>query len=376
MQKITLLFFIVLSFTGYAQTVETFEISSPVSCDDLYVDKEGNIYTGKGGLTNKTNLGFVTPDGEVTSVAEGMKGAISIDEAPNGLLYVTNYDDNTIKSYDRETEEVVTVATGLDGPAGIAIDSMGVVYATNWGAFPTYNGHEVHRLFPDGTLEVFKDSPSFSRLQAIAFDDQGYLYVANTQNGRVFKLNTETAEMEILATTNVGILNMEFYGGYLYMAGPGNHKIFRMDLNGEWETFAGTGISGGDDGPVESATFNTPTGIGFSHTGDTLYIADNPNRIRRILFDNVSSTFFAENPMFTGITIGPNPSSGIFNVNMEEWPIGQVKVEVLDLMGRVIQKEEVNSSNFSVDLSGETKGYYFMVLSSGELQRSFRIIVR
>ena len=294
MKQIILLLFVFNLFVCgiFAQIVETLDIDSPISCDDMYVDSEGVIYTGKGGLSNKTNLGRVTPDGNVSSVAEGMKGPISIVEAPNGLFYVTNYDDNSIKSYNRETEEVITVATGLDGPSGIAVDSAGVIYAANWGGAPAYNGREIHRLFPDGTFEVFKFSTLFSRLQGIAFDDQGWLYVANTQNGRIFKLNTETAEMEILATMNQNVVNMEFQDGYLYMASIQSDKIYRMDLNGEWSAFAGTGTPGGIDGPIESATFNNPIGVGFSHSGDTLYVSDSPNRIRRILFEEISSCFF------------------------------------------------------------------------------------
>ena len=374
MQKITLLLLLSTCFalSVKPQTVETLETSSPTSCDDMYVDADGIIYTGKGGLSNKTNLGRVTPNGDVTSVAQGMKGPISIVEAPDGLLYVTNYDDNTIKSYNRATEEVVTVATGMDGPSGIAVDSSGVVYATNWGGAPNYNGQEIHRLFPDGTFEVFKFSSQFSRLQGIAFDDEGWLYVANTQNGRVFKLNTETAEMETLVTMNQNVVNMEFHDGYFYMASIQSNKIYRMDLNGEWSTFAGTGTSGGMDGPVESATFNNPIGIGFSHSGDTLYVADSPNRLRRIVFEETPSNSI-EHDLIGNISVSPNPSSGIFKVDLSDKIYNGAEIKVVDVMGEIIFHEKINRSDLTIDLSDEMEGHYFLILQYGEYIRAVKL---
>ena len=375
MKKIILLLFAIncFAFGLQAQFVETLDTDAPISCDDMYVDSEGNIYTGKGGLANKTNLGKITPDGQVTSVAEGMKGPISIVESPNGLLYVTNYDDNSIKSYNRETEEVITVAINLDGPSGIAIDSAGVIYATNWGGAPLYLGREIHRLFPDGTLEVFKFSNLFANLQGIAFDDEGWLYVANMGSGRIFKLNAETAELEILATINQGIGNMEYRDGYLYMGGLGSNKIIRMDLNGEWSTFAGTGVAGGVDGPVESATFNSPIGIGFTHSKDTMYVSDAPNRIRRIVFEQVSSTFSAQMNRFEKVSVYPNPSSGIFNIDLREEPRLEAELKVVDVMGNIIHSEKLAHSDLTIDLSKEAAGNYFLVLESGDLVKAIKL---
>lgn len=376
MKKITLLLllFISASLLMNAQIVETMETSAPTPCDDIFVDDEGIIYTGKGGLSNKTNLGRITPDGTTTAVAQGMKGPISIVEAPNGLLYVTNYDDNSIKSYDRATEEVITVATGLDGPSGIAIDSTGVIYATNWGGAPQYSGHEIHRLFPDGTFEVFLSSPLFYRLQGIAFDDEGWLYVANTQNGRVFKINTATAEMQTLVTMNRNVVNMEFNNGYLYMASIQSDKIFRMNLDGEWTTFAGTGIPGGTDGPVETATFNNPIGVGFSPTGDTLYVSDTPTRIRRILLNPLSSTsqaFIDE----IKIKVSPNPSSGIFEVDLGNKHYDNSQVKVVDVLGRLIFEDNVEQSRFTIDLSQAIPGSYFLVIQQDDASASVKLKV-
>ena len=357
----------------FSQTVETVNTTVPISCDDMYVDSAGIIYTGKGGLSNKTDLGRVTPDGSFTSVAQGMKGPISIAESPNGLLYVTNYDDNSIKTYDRNTGEVKTVATGLDGPSGITIDAAGDVYAANWGGAPNYNGHQIHRLMPDGTFGIFKDSPLFSKLQGIAIDDEGYLYTANTQNGRVFKINTETGEMETLVTLGQNVVNMEFNEGYFYMASIQSNKIYRMDKEGEWSTFAGTGISGGIDGPIETATFNNPIGVGFSTTGDTLYVSDSPNRLRRIIFDGTVSLLPQNLLDDLKISVCPNPSSGLFKVELGEFPFQELNVKIVDVMGNVVFNKNINQPHLNIDLSNKIPGYYFLVVTHKDLIKSIKV---
>ena len=376
MKRITLLLLVCIAVCANAQIVETMNTTEPTSCDDLFVDKSGIIYTGKGGLSNKTDLGKIMPDGTTTSVAQGMKGPISIVEAPNGLLYVTNYDDNSIKSYDPTNETVITVATGLDGPAGITVDSAGVIYASNWGGAPAYNGHQIHRLMPDGTLEVFKDSPLFSRLQGIAIDDEGWLYTANTQNGRIFKINTTTGAMETLVTLGKNVVNMEFHEGHFYMASIQSNKIFKMGLDGSWSTFAGTGVSGGQDGPAESATFNNPIGVGFSPTGDTLYVSDSPQRIRRIIIDEVSSTLPFPDLSGLNISVFPNPSPDRFEIELDNQPITGAEYQVVDVMGRVALSGKINNRAFSIDLSDEREGYYFLVLHYKGFTRSAKLSVK
>ena len=358
-----------------AQIVETLDTSEPKSCDDLFVDDDGVIYTGKGGLSNKTNLGRIMPDGSCTDVAEGMSGPISIVKGDNGLFYVTNYDDNSIKTYNPATEQVLTVATGLDGPAGIAIDSTGIVYATNWGGWPNYSGHQVHRLMPNGTLEVFVDSPLFYRLQGIAIDDEGWLYVANTQNGRIFKINTETAEMETLVTMGQNVVNMEYHDGYIYMASIQANRIFRMNLNGEWSTFAGTGTAGGIDGPVEMATFNNPIGVGFTSSGDTLYIADSPQRIRRIIMNTPTSAaeLSFEKPQ---ILAYPNPAAEMLYLNLSALNYESGKITIMDIMGKVLWQEEVKDKRMAINVSVIPAGQYFVVFSKGDFSTALRVAIQ
>ena len=80
--------------------------------------------------------------------------------------------------------------------------------------------------------------------------------------------------------------------GNLYIAETGNHVIRRVDPQGQITTIAGTGTQGfsGDNGPATQAQLDSPQGLALNAT--TLYIADTHNhRIRALnLTTNIITT--------------------------------------------------------------------------------------
>ncbi len=73
--------------------------------------------------------------------------------------------------------------------------------------------------------------------------------------------------------------------GLLYIADTENNVVRRVDLTkNSIETFAGTGKAGfsGDNGPASKAQLRRPYGLAFDQTGDLFVVDTLNNRIRRI----------------------------------------------------------------------------------------------
>ena len=137
---------------------------------------------------------------------------------------------------------------------------------------------------------------------AIAFDQQGRLYISDALNNRIRQVDFEQNIIETVA----GNGDQGFSGdnglaieaslnnprdivfgpdGRLYVADEFNHRIRAIDLTtGIITTIAGNGQEGfsGDGGLATEAALNRPAGLDFDAEG-YLYIAETYNhRIRRI----------------------------------------------------------------------------------------------
>ena len=78
--------------------------------------------------------------------------------------------------------------------------------------------------------------------------------------------------------------------GDLYIADTYNHRICKVDTNGTIATVAGVGVAGngGDEGPATSASLNAPLGVTADDNGN-IYISDFlDNRIRIVMANSTA----------------------------------------------------------------------------------------
>ncbi|MBI5410881.1 MAG: hypothetical protein HZA21_02710 [Nitrospirae bacterium] len=143
---------------------------------------------------------------------------------------------------------------------------------------------------------------SLSNPRAIAVDAAGNIYISDSTNNRVRKVDAATGNI----TTVAGNGARDFSGdggpaakaslafpmgltvdreGNLFIADARNHRIRRVDAKtGVITTVAGQGIRGlgGDNGPALSALMSYPTSVTLDKEGN-VYIADSENGgIRRV----------------------------------------------------------------------------------------------
>jgi sugar lactone lactonase YvrE len=149
----------------------------------------------------------------------------------------------------------LAVYASFGATGGAASDAQGNFFVSDT------NFHRVRRITPEGRIFHFAGSPSG---QSGVQGDFGSASAA--------RLSRPTA-----VVTDAQ--------GNVYIADSGNHRIRRVQAGTNTiTTFAGNGAAGfnGDGGPATQAALNNPTGLFFDAAGN-LFIADrNNHRIRRI----------------------------------------------------------------------------------------------
>ena len=145
-------------------------------------------------------------------------------------------------------------------------------------------------------------SASFNRPQGMALDGD-FLYVADTENQLIRRVDLKNKKVETVAGTGVlqdfdggggaalktainSPWDLTLVGRTLYIAMAGSHQIWRLDLEKNVvEPYAGTRAEARYDGKISEAAFAQPSGI--VSDGKHLFVADpESNIIRQIDFQS------------------------------------------------------------------------------------------
>ena len=145
--------------------------------------------------------------------------------------------------------------------------------------------------------------------RGVAVDGSGNVYIADLSNNRIRKVDGSGNISTIAGTGTQGYsgdggaataarLNWPQQvavdgTGNVYIADTGNQRIRKVDGAGNISTFAGTGTEGysGDGGAATAARLNSPQEVALDNAGN-VYIADTGNdRIRKVDGSGNISTF-------------------------------------------------------------------------------------
>ncbi|GAB3690755.1 hypothetical protein GCM10027592_08240 [Spirosoma flavus] len=278
---------------------------------DIAIDKKGNVFIVDNALWN---IRKVAPNGLITTVVGGRNtgplfypSSIAIDN--NNQLFITDSEHHRICKLD--TNGVLTTVAGngtlgfngdgglataasLARPWGITVDGLGNIFIADTenhrirkidtnGIITTVAGTGVSALSGDGGPAT---AASLNQPRGITTDNQGNLFIADQGNNRIRKIDTNGTIKTVAGSTQ---LYEPFdvavdIAGNLFIAENQNNCIRMIDPSGTMTTAIGNGqyAFGGDGGYAEKASLKTPFGVTIDNRGN-LYVADMWNyRVRKV----------------------------------------------------------------------------------------------
>src|SRR6266566_1923388 len=248
-------------------------IAAPWGDRIFVVDTAGKIRVVAGsGVENFNGNGGPAKNASLDMGVDNVPNGIAVDR--NGNIFFVDKFNNQIRRVDASTGAITTFAGS--GTGGYSSGGYG----------------------GDGGPAT---SASLNLPGEIAFDTNGNLFIADSQNGRIRRVDASTG----MITTVAG--NGEFTfggdegpataaalwfpigvrvddGGNLFITDLYNHRVRRVDAStGIITTFAGNGESGfsGDGGLATNAGM-APAGVAIDSSGNLVIADANSRRIRRI----------------------------------------------------------------------------------------------
>ncbi len=187
--------------------------------------------------------------------------SLAVDQFGN--LYIADSENHVVRKVERATGRIATIAGAVLPEEGSAAGTV----AKDAGGEDPFADPSSTRL------------PGFTQLADLSGTVR---FVVNGASAKRFQGDGGAATQALLNFPTAVAVDRQ---GYVYIADTMNHRVRRVDaVTGIITTIAGTGQAryAGDGGPAVSAALNEPTALAIDASG-RLYIADQSNnRIRMV----------------------------------------------------------------------------------------------
>jgi Ca2+-binding RTX toxin-like protein len=295
----------------------------------VVADAAGNIFIGDHNNSRIRRVdaatGFITTvvgttrgfggDGGPARAAQ-IDGPVGLDLDDDGNIFIADFNNHRIRRVDAATQVITTVAgTGVptyngDGiaatqaalsfPYDVDLDDDGNLFIADLSnsrirrvdaasqVITTVAGTGERNFGGDGGPAV---AAMLNQPQGVTVDGQGNLFIADTQNDRIRRVDAASQVITTIETPDAQLLEpgdttLDDQGN-LFIADTGFNRVLRVAAGtGTLSLVAGTGERGdsGDGGPAGEAKLNLPYDVDVTPFGDLL-ISDTYNHRIRLVDD-------------------------------------------------------------------------------------------
>ena len=433
MKKNYVLLLVLLStYFGYSQTITTVagDGSSGFSGDgglatvaqlnlpfNLTFDKSDNIFIAD--TYNNSIRKIDSKSGIITTVVgTADKKQISELKTPTGLtfdnynnLFIADLANLRIRKVNLDTgssitlvgkkseKEVPNINASLGGPFSVVFDKEGNLYISingdskvskvefTTGIISTIAGTGEAGYTGDGDLAK---NAQLANPTGLALDTKGNLFIADSGNERIRKVDLSTGIITTIAGTgetgytgdgdlakNAQLANPLGLAidkkGDLFVVDRGNNRVRKINTNtGIISTVVGTGEAGfsGDGDLAKNAQLANPTGLAFNKDGDLFVVDRGNNRIRKI--SGLRSADSNELELAANVLVYPNPSTDKITIELKN-NVTLKNVSLFDTAGKQVKVQMLDNT---LNVSKLPRGIYILRVATSKGSIEQKIVLK
>ncbi len=317
---------------GTVPAKQTFNVTSNVGVLNVTVAASGGSWLSVSPTSGNTPLTVTVTADPTALVANLYQGTITVTppvsaggspvtvnvgfQVTAGTGTISTFAGNGIQNC--AADGALTTTALFTRLIGLAIDTNGAVYAADSACFTVRKiaGGTIATTAGNGTQGFSGDggqatkaalNPPLNQYQGIAIDGGGNVYIADSGNRRIRKVDnagvistiagngTQIAAADGAAATATGLIDPRGVAvdgaGNVYIAETSNARVRRVTGDGTIHTYAGTTFGdSGDGGAATSAKISSPFAIAIDGEG-SLYISDvGAAKIRKVTSSGIIST--------------------------------------------------------------------------------------
>jgi uncharacterized protein (AIM24 family) len=352
-----------INATGTTLIYSTYIGGSSVEiCHSIALDALGNAYIT--GDTYSADFNIIPGGFQTLSGGGGDVFVSKVNSTGTALIYSTYIGGNNV-----DIGNDITIDN--NGNAYITGYSSSVDFDVTPGALQTIKGGSedifVCKLNDSGTALIYSTyigGNANERGHSLILDVSHNAYITGNTNSSSYPTTLDAFQTSLQGSDDVFVTKLNSTGTALlystYCGGSGVDYSFCIALDAAGSVYI-TGSTGSIDFDTTFGAFHTTK----TGSGDVFVTK----------FGQLGSTAVSEITKADLFNISPNPSQGIYQIDFGNSANGFIQLEVLDMQGNLIEKQNLSNKNStSIDLSKYASGVYILKVIANNKQEIARLV--